>query len=578
MNFKPDEKTIRNLFKSGCQFIIPRFQREYSWEKKNYREFFEDMINNLVVENGKIVDDQYFLGTMLFVGDFTDKPDNPIEVIDGQQRLTTITILFSVLSDRFIELKEETLSKQLFNYIMSSNDDGEPVRVLQSHSSYPYFLYFIQDRNKTIKSVPSSEEEKCIEETYQFMIQQTTEGNLKKLLKKRIGSDIVDSLSYIDILKALRDQILNCTFISIAASDKDQANKIFAILNAKGKRLVYIDLIKNEIFEKMREGVEGAFAEETWENIKDVLNSRDEMIGLATFFRHFWISKYNKCNANVLYDSFKKQIKKNQYHLFLDDLMSNANNYVKIVNPNYNDYNNKKEYFWLIQSLGAFNQIFNVVQTRIAILALFDVKERNQISMECFKKAIISMENFHLAFTAVCSMRTNNLESVYSKFARNLRHCQNKEESSKVVQEMLIDQLNKLFPSYQTFVMNFKKLEYSKKENPSNLKSKYIINKLNSSIANKEIFEMDGSIEHIISENSCPKALNIGNLILLEIKLNNNADEMTYSEKKDIYKKSSYQWIHHFIEENDNWDEEMIDKRAEKLADYYYEYILKREK
>ena len=52
MNFKPDEKNIRSLLKSSCQFIIPRFQREYSWDKKNYQELFEDMINNLVVDEG----------------------------------------------------------------------------------------------------------------------------------------------------------------------------------------------------------------------------------------------------------------------------------------------------------------------------------------------------------------------------------------------------------------------------------------------------------------------------------------------------------------------------------------------
>lgn len=61
MNFKPDEKNIRSLLKSGCQFVIPRFQREYSWDKKNYQEFFEDMINNLVASSGAINDDQYFL-------------------------------------------------------------------------------------------------------------------------------------------------------------------------------------------------------------------------------------------------------------------------------------------------------------------------------------------------------------------------------------------------------------------------------------------------------------------------------------------------------------------------------------
>ena len=60
MNFKPDEKTVRNLLKSGCQFVIPRFQIEYSWDKKNYEEFFLDMMSNLRVSNGEIKDDQYF--------------------------------------------------------------------------------------------------------------------------------------------------------------------------------------------------------------------------------------------------------------------------------------------------------------------------------------------------------------------------------------------------------------------------------------------------------------------------------------------------------------------------------------
>lgn len=388
MNFKPDEKNIRSLLKSGCQFVIPRFQREYSWDKKNYQEFFEDMINNLVASSGVINDDQYFLGTMLFVGNFAEKPDKPIEVVDGQQRLTTITILFSVLSDRFRELGEDTLSKQLFNYITTTDDNGEKVRVLQSKSSYPYFVYYIQDREKQIPTVPSTEEENCIQETYEFFLQQTAENSLKKLLKKRTGDDIVNSLSYVDILKALRDQVLDCTFISIAAADKDQANRIFAILNAKGKRLAYIDLIKNKIFEILKDGVSGTFAEESWNDIKMTLNSSSETVGMATFFRHYWISKYKKCNASMLYDSFNKTIHPNEasYRNFLEDFLLNSKNYMKITNPKREDYDNRREYFWLVQSLNTLNKTFNVVQTRIALLALYDIKGRNLVSTDQLKK------------------------------------------------------------------------------------------------------------------------------------------------------------------------------------------------
>ena len=578
MNFKPDEKNIRSLLKSSCQFIIPRFQREYSWDKKNYQEFFEDMINNLVVDEGNIKDDQYFLGTMLFVGNFTEKPDKPIEVIDGQQRLTTITILFSVLSDRFRELGEDTLSKQLFNYIMTTDDDGNEVRVLQSKSSYPYFVYYIQDREKTIDALPNTEEENCIQETYEYFLQQTSENALKKLLKKRMGDDIVQSFSHLEILKGLRDQVLGCTFISIAAADKDQANKIFAILNAKGKRLAYIDLIKNKIFEELKDGVDGTFAEESWDEIKKLLNSGAETIGMATFFRHYWISKYRRCNASVLYDNFNKTIakKKETYKEFLRDLVNNAKNYVKIINPNRADYNNRKEYFWLVQSLSTMNKTFNVVQTRIALLALYDVKERNLISTAQFKKAIITMENFHFAFTAICSMRTNNLEAIYSRFAIDLRKCTNKQETSKVIEERLITPLEKLYPKYNSFKAGFGELIYSKKDLPINVKTKYAVYKLNCYFSSKEIFEDDGSIEHIVSETAGENALNIGNLILLEQELNREAGERDYLGKVYYYKKSNYDWIQKFIKENDAWSEEKIRDRAEKLADIYYKDILKR--
>lgn len=536
------------------------------------------MINNLVVDKGNIKDDQYFLGTMLFVGNFTEKPDKPIEVIDGQQRLTTITILFSVLSDRFRELGEDTLSKQLFNYIMTTDDDGNEVRVLQSKSSYPYFVYYIQDREKTIDTLPNTEEENCIKETYEYFLQQTSENALKKLLKKRMGDDIVHAFSHLEILKALRDQVLGCTFISIAAADKDQANKIFAILNAKGKRLAYIDLIKNKIFEELKDGVDGTFAEESWDEIKKLLNSGAETIGMATFFRHYWISKYRRCNASVLYDNFNKTIakKKETYKEFLRDLVNNAKNYVKIINPNRADYNNRKEYFWLVQSLSTMNKTFNVVQTRIALLALYDVKERDLISTAQFKKAIITMENFHFAFTTICSMRTNNLEGIYSRFAIDLRKCTNKQETSKVIEERLITPLEKLYPKYNSFKAGFGELIYSKKDLPMNVKTKYTVYKLNCYFSGKEIFEDDGSIEHIVSETAGESALNIGNLILLEQELNREAGEKDYLDKLYYYKKSNYDWIQKFIKENDVWSEEKIRDRAEKLADIYYKDILMR--
>src|SRR3546814_10811848 len=93
MNIKPKDETIKSLLISGSQFTIPRFQREYSWDKKNYQEFLDDMLNCLTLKEGKLEPNSYFLGTMLFIGDYSDSNDHnkSIFVVDGQQRITTIT-------------------------------------------------------------------------------------------------------------------------------------------------------------------------------------------------------------------------------------------------------------------------------------------------------------------------------------------------------------------------------------------------------------------------------------------------------------------------------------------------------
>ena len=141
MNIKPQDKTIKELLLSGRQFIIPRFQREYSWDRKNYKEFLDVMLNCLIVSEGKVNYDQYFLGTMLF----------------------------STLSDRFIQINQNTLSEQIFKYIMTTNDDGEVVRIIQSKTHYPFFSFYIQEREKTNIENPSTEEEQCIKETYEYL-------------------------------------------------------------------------------------------------------------------------------------------------------------------------------------------------------------------------------------------------------------------------------------------------------------------------------------------------------------------------------------------------------------------------
>ncbi|QKF67682.1 DUF262 and DUF1524 domain-containing protein [Arcobacter venerupis] len=579
MNIKPKDKTIKSLLISGSQFIIPRFQREYSWDKKNYQEFIDDMLNCLSIKDNKLISDNYFLGTMLFIGDYSESNnlDSNIYVVDGQQRITSITILFSALSDRFREIGEDVLSEQVFRYIMTQNDDGEDIRILESKTHYPYFSFYIQDREKKDKQPPSTEEEEVIKESFIYFHNKLDEKKLRAHLSKTLGSDNVNQLEYKEILKTIRDQVLGTTFISISTPDKKNANKIFEILNAKGKQLSHVDLIKNKIFEIIDEKGSADYAEVKWDAIKKILVSRNESVGLATYYRHFWISTYKKSSANKLYDDFIKIIKpqnRDKYKEFLVEMEDNAKNYIKILNPSRQDYENRKEYFWLVQSLNILMNYFNIVQVRIALLALFKVKDEGLINTKKFKETIQFLENFHFAYNSIVSGAANRFETIYAKFAIEIRKCKNKSEVNTLIDTMLITLLNKLFPNFEQFSNGFIKLTFTKKDNPSNVKTKYAIQKLNSFYEQEEIFSDLGSIEHIVSESSGNNSCNIGNLIILEQRLNNEADNLNYSDKKKIYLKSSYNWIKEFTNNNDDWEIDKIESRAKELSKVYYTNIL----
>ena len=578
MNIKPYDKTVRDLLGSKRQFVIPRFQREYSWDKKNYQEFLEDMLGNLIIKDGRISSSQYFLGTMLFIGNFAEGMEQEIQVVDGQQRLTTITILFSAMSDIFLTLGKQTLSRQLFAYIMTEDDDGNEVRILKSKTSYPFFSYFIQDKEKKMSPDATTEEEHCIKETYEYFRAQLTEAKLKSMLKRKHGSEIVEALSEIDVLKALRDQVLNSTFISISTTDREQANKIFEILNAKGKRLAYIDLIKNKIFEVLNKVEPADFAEETWKNIKETLSFGRESVGLATFYQHFWSSKYKKVSSNKLYEAFNSTIKKSEteYTEFIKELLKNAKIYMQIVNPKREDYNNRKEYFGIVQSLSCINNYFNVVQVRIALLALFDTKQRGIVDFTMLRDTLSYLENFHFAYNAILANRTNRLEKIYSSFAIALRKSQTKAEAKCVIRDKLVAPLDELFPTFDSFSEKFVALSFTKKDKVSNVKTKYAINKLNSLYSNNEVFANDGTIEHIIPEKEQGNTLNIGNLILLEDNLNVEAGHENYANKCAVYAKSNYIWVKNFVAQHEQWDSSMIEQRAKEMAKVYYTEILKR--
>jgi uncharacterized protein with ParB-like and HNH nuclease domain len=112
--FKPDTKTVRDVFDGTNYYQIPDYQRPYDWRDEEIGKLWEDVYSAF---DGK--DETYFMGSVILA----QTEDGYFEVVDGQQRLTTLTILFCVLRDHYLKkIKDEVLKNQISNAIESLVD------------------------------------------------------------------------------------------------------------------------------------------------------------------------------------------------------------------------------------------------------------------------------------------------------------------------------------------------------------------------------------------------------------------------------------------------------------------------
>ena len=575
MNFTPNDMTVKNLFRTFPQFNIPVFQRDYSWDKQYYSKFIDDILKGISFNDEELKLSKYFIGTMVFSG---ESGDPIVDVVDGQQRLTVITILLSVISEQLIRIGEDGLGNATFKYVKELNDHDKYVQHLVSETSYPYLDSFIQSLDKTNAPSVQTDEEENLKETYDYFTSRLSENKLK------VESVFLDTgVAYKNMLLAIRDQILASTVISISTPERDSAFMIFEILNAKGKSLASIDLVKNILFEEFHNDPNGmeANADTIWKNIKLNLRSREQNIGLATFYRHFWISKYKKVTNAKLYDSFKEEIvaDKQNYFDFIKELEEESKRYIKIISPNLReDYGNRQEYKWLEQSLQSLNTTFGLVQTRLVLLALLDIKNKDLISTSKFKEAIQYIENFVFMYTGIGKNPANIYELRFSNLAISLRKTTSKSDTNDILKKDLYDAFSEYELDYTEFEQNFITLTYRKGKFNSNVLTKYIINKIGAYYQDDEIFIPNNSIEHIISENTKDdQTLSIGNLILLETNLNNAASDLSYEEKKEIYLTSRNNQVRNFVDKYDDFTLSDIEPRAKRLSKWYYENVLDKE-
>jgi uncharacterized protein with ParB-like and HNH nuclease domain len=554
MEVEAFSQKISNVLSKG-KFIIPDYQREYDWDESEINELLEDLedVNS---------DESYFIGHMVFEGKFTG---NEFKVIDGQQRITTFTIMLSVIRDLFYNKNLNNLGDGINDkYIFAKDVDNNPYVILENKMPYPILQSYVQSvpnkKDLTVKPVKSGE--KKIIKAY---------DHFNSLFKNKLEEE----------LKDLRDKILNLEVIFVAASDKVDAHSIFMTLNATGKDLTPIDLIKNQIFSLYPKQPHIDEPNDTWKKIIDNIDEKG-----VKFFNNYWSSRYKKISDSRLFKEFYKNIIKAKVPVkdFLNQILEDSVIYRKVTNPSEDDWSGQNEY-QIYLSINAITNVFGIEVSNSMLISLIREYEMKGISQAYLVKALNSIEKFHFTNNAICSNRSSGMDQFYSKSARELLNGMDK-QSKHIVIDSFIQNLEDKLPKKEQFEVSFDtKLHFSSKSTKQRKLVYYVLNKIEFKKHNGNMKLHNMSIEHLYPE--IPKAnvwkpldekfiINIGNLVLLDAGLNSKIGNIDYQKKKElILKESNIISTKEVLNNNEDWSETEISKRRNDLVDYCFEIIWK---
>lgn len=245
------EKKIADVFSPNYTFSIPSYQRPYAWEREQVLELLSDLEEAMspASRSGQF----YFLGSIVLVKKH-DVPDS--KVVDGQQRLTTLTILFSVIRDLTEDIQRRTAREK---YIKQAADAdrglGEKLRLQLRRRDQSFFQRTIQSDGATCK-LP---ELAALKGSQERIVQ-----NAMIIRDNLIGWDEEKRTKLISFL------LQHCFLVVVEVPTDAAARRIFTVLNARGLDLSATDILKADLLERAGEVKEEALSER-WEQIEEML-------------------------------------------------------------------------------------------------------------------------------------------------------------------------------------------------------------------------------------------------------------------------------------------------------------------
>ncbi|MBJ84150.1 MAG: hypothetical protein CMB52_01350, partial [Euryarchaeota archaeon] len=303
MSFTATESDFSELWGSTeRKYVIPRYQREYSWKEDNLATFWSDIHE----------EEEFFFGSVVL-----KKPENRntrIEIIDGQQRMLTMTILYAAIRDVASGLGAEEEARRVHTtriYQVRGLRGGNFI-IQPTSGLKDYFERSVQSQTPDFRN-PETKEHKRVRKNYLW---------LKKKIEERLVFESLDeNLAVID---DLLERISKMQIIRIMVTDSYDAYRIFETVNATGVDLSVADLLKNMVFRHIREDENSGedLAQQKWTSMKENLSEIN--VEVARFVRYHWISSRETVTMGNLYKSVKGATSSRGWEDLLLDLHSDS--------------------------------------------------------------------------------------------------------------------------------------------------------------------------------------------------------------------------------------------------------------
>ena len=545
---KATETNLLNFLKKSSQFIVPIYQRTYSWTERECEQLWEDILQTGKGENISA----HFIGSIVYIekGLYHISSQSSLFVIDGQQRLTTAALIIEALARHVgdIEPLEGFSQKKLREYYLPNPLESGELR----------YKLLLTQTDKT--SLIALLEQKPWPREHSIKIKENFEFFVKKI--KELGSDDIKSLC-----KGLKKLIL----VDIALDrSQDKPQRIFESMNSKGKELSQADLIRNFILMDLDPDFQIELYQNHWRPMEQAFGQEAYSKSFDFFIRDYLTMKTKEIpNIGRVYEAFKNYAQNKEMPALIADIQTFADYYCAIALNQETDKSLKRAFSDLRELKVNVSYPF--------LLQVYDDYKKDLLSVQDFESVIRLVESYVFR-RAVCNIPTNSLNKIFANFGRAIKK-DSYLESIKA--HFLLQSSYRRFPKDEEFFREIQIRDLYRFRSRS-----YWLRKLENYDRSKERVDVNEcTIEHILPQNknlsqSWQRTLGpkwkeiqekylhtLGNLTLTGY--NSQYSDKPFIEKRDMkgvgFKESPLR-LNEALRDKETWGENEIKERAEQLA------------